>query len=224
LYYIYSTFKREATKLGRSVLKKAFAMKTDSLTSVAHEVKFVARGNQKVFELAADLAGELTSPLGALGFSECNDSETPPSIRNEPTGDLAVLGLTIFVGSSVGSWLVGKLCDEVFEGHIRPAFKRAWSKLNNGHQDNSRPIIFTFNVEYEHSDTLVEVRCKCSSLEDLEVMIRLIPEAHKKVLECDSVQTSMIFQIQDGVISPPNSTSRLVANGTKHDPSLPTSD
>lgn len=91
----------------------------------------------------------------------------------------AIIGLAVFLGSSLGSWAVSRVCDELWDNRIRPVLSRfRRSKLKR----SATPFWLEFSVYYAHDDVTVTVRALVASNRDLLAAERLVPAAERKAL------------------------------------------
>ncbi len=98
--------------------------------------------------------------------------------------------------------------------------------LGDASRKQSLPAEFalTFQVYYTHDRVLVTTRALVRSLEDVDAVVRLVPEAERRALawfelrgiDCDEV----VFTIQDGEVT---NIPRIVRSTQPNPPLQPTS-
>lgn len=119
-----------------------------------------------------------------------------------------VIGFSIFLGTSVGSWAVGKICDDLWAQKIAPALRNMAAKYKRRFEkkENAIDVIFRLEVYYGHDDLKVVVYSKSSSTASIESLERLVPEAEKRALAwvAEKGITSKVirFNIVEGELSP----------------------
>ena len=162
-------------------------------------------------EIAVPLIGSLFSGLKAAELSAIDHPRHPPtfapgriSARMELGVSAAVIGLVIFVGTSVGSWVVRKLCDGLWDSHIRPALSR-FRENTPTVQAKPHPFWFEFSVYYVRDDFLVTVRALIANPQDMAVAEQLIPDAQRSALawvESRGIDCrELVYTIRDGMLS-----------------------
>ncbi len=164
--------------------------------------------------VAMPIIDAVANDLRACGLAEAlDDPQFPPdeSPRTiQPRADAfvvpALVALSIFVGSSIGSWVVGKLCNEMWDVHIGPALKR-WrrAKESDGKARFDTPFEFRVGCYFATDDLKVTVTTIVGSEHDLEEMERLLPEAERRALQWvqDKGISSreLVYTIKDGQLS-----------------------
>jgi hypothetical protein len=130
-----------------------------------------------------------------------------------------VFSITIFVAGAIGGWIVSKICDAVWESRLGPTIRKV---LLDKLRSDSLPEEFSvrFQVYYEPDQVLVTVRALVRSPEDVDNMVRLVPEAERRALawlesrgiDCDEV----LFTIEGGELT----TIPRVLRNARPNPSL----
>lgn len=138
---------------------------------------------------ALPLVDFLKASLKSAGLASVIDHpRLPPGasgIRSQWRMDVgvttAILVITAFIGSSIGSWAVGTLCDRFWDGHVAPALQKLRNRKGDG-EDDYYPYWFEFRVYYATDEFFVVVRALVASPEDLDCAATLVPEAERKAL------------------------------------------
>jgi hypothetical protein len=144
-------------------------------------------------DIAQPFSNDVFEQLASLDVGESLDEfDVPPDLfppSRGPTNmaglNLLMVGVVHFVGTSVGSWAVGKVCDEIFDAKIRPALVRLRMKLTKKERwqpTKERPLNFRFGVWYDVDKVYIDVRAEATSLTELEQLEGLVPQAHKSAL------------------------------------------
>jgi len=134
-------------------------------------------GDDKAFDLPQDV------------FKGLHSSKDPQAFIEPIT---FLMGISIFLGTPIGVWAVNKVCDEVYNNAIRPAFQSAWAsffKRNKGGKKKQEqmllvsPVRFTFGVWYDVDKIYIRVIAEIEKAEELEKIQPLVAEAHKAGLQ-----------------------------------------
>lgn len=89
-----------------------------------------------------------------------------------------VVGIIVFLGSTVGSWAVSKVCDEIYEKGIRPHLRATLKRLAKKRQGPPhRGLVFQFGVWFAADNVYVQVIMEIDPVEDGEKLQALIPQA-----------------------------------------------
>jgi hypothetical protein len=153
--------------------------------------------NHPVQELARPFLDELEGELtGAAGFQllrqSFDDFHIPDEIfglRKRDKGPTAVIdgitlvvGLSVFLGTSIGGWAVSRVCDDVFDAKVRPALARLFQKQQQDKILRRRELIVRFGAWYDTDGIFVEVIAAIGPEDDRDRVEELLPEAHRRAL------------------------------------------
>lgn len=154
------------------------------------------------------------SVLGLIqdGFSE--DSEIPAGLidtqKSAPTGvfgvdDVIIVGIAVFIGTAMGQWAVGKVCDEIWGKRIAPAFRKLLKRRNEEKGMDERPLTVSFGAWFDTDSVFVQVIATLQKGESAEGVETLVPEAFRRArawLEQHGVQQPvLIYRVRNGELS-----------------------
>ena len=74
-----------------------------------------------------------------------------------------LLGISIFLATSIGSWAVGKVCDEILDKKIGPSFRELKKRYVQTGPNPPPPIKFEFSVWYDVDEVYVRVIAELSA-------------------------------------------------------------
>jgi hypothetical protein len=147
------------------------------------------------------------------GFTTPN--ELLPGRSREITADLgasgAFIGLMIFLGSSVGSWAIGKACDGLFESKLRPVLARLTEKIRSVRaQKRSLGVPFQFRCAtwYEHDQLLVQVTVEISDPAVGRYLVLAQQMAASWVQEHGAAVQLLAYRVEGGQLEGPEEISR----------------
>ena len=196
-------------------------MADKSLTDIKIDVIEFARGRTSMHdELATPFFGDFEKQgadlkfTGTLeGFSVPDDISSAYRARNggRPAvwGVGELIALVLFLGASIGSWAVGKVCDELYANKVRPALKALKDRLSNlwSNEDGTlfQQHTFQFGVWYDVDRVFVLVIAEYNTPKELDVIDDLIPRAHRAAfawIEKNGVSHPvMVYRIRQGALS-----------------------
>jgi hypothetical protein len=143
-----------------------------------------------VQELARPFFDQLIKDFRIAGFQEQLDNprwHRATASRSRPKLEAGIIplamGFGIFVGASIGSWAVGKVCDDLWD-KTRNAFRDLRKKFK-GNSDNSggaTRIQFSLEVHYANDSLSVIVEGIADTPTELDEIEQLIPEAQMRAL------------------------------------------
>ena len=131
--------------------------------------------------------------LRTMGFVDASEWLASSATNTNPPFELAkrtqtfradiglsgvAVGIVIFLGSTVGSWAVSKVCDEIYEKGIRPHLRATLKRLTKKRQETPhRSLAFQFGVWFAADNVYVQVIMEIDPGEDSEKLQALIPQA-----------------------------------------------
>ncbi len=175
------------------------------LFSYNGENSFVQKVCTPFFNTVAEnfINSGLKSAVDKPYYPPTNSSRQFQGPRNYVDPTLLLLGLSVFLKTPIGEWMVNKLCDEIYDAMIRPALK----KLFTGYKEHgyNRLIEFKFEAYYEADDLHVLIHAFANSDEELQQIEALIPEAQQKALawvEKNGITgKTLLYTIKNGELS-----------------------
>lgn len=192
-------------------------MTAKDLKSVERAALFVQRGSHHwVTSLTLPFVEKVGSELTAAGFGDSLEAfhippgVLPPRKAFRPRAALApvelLIGVTLFVGASIGSWVVKKICDEVFEKKIRPGFEKL--KEQFAHKKGKitpPPMKLTIGIWYDVDQLYVQVIAEVTDPKDFDRAADLILDAQRAALtwvDAHGVTTRVLtYRIRHGELS-----------------------
>jgi hypothetical protein len=169
---------------------------------------------------SVSFAGKLSMPfleesiLGLIedGFSE--EPEIPVGLidaqKSGPTAvfgvdDAIVVGIAIFLGTAMGQWAVGRICDEIWDKRVGPAFRKLLRRRKQGKGLAEKPLTFSFGAWFDTDTVFVQVIATLQKGESAEGIETLVPEAFRRAqawLEQHGVQQPvLIYRVRNGELS-----------------------
>lgn len=118
-----------------------------------------------------------------------------------------IVGTTIFLATTIGSWAVNKLTDELYDARIRPALLKMAERYRQQYEAKGYDydLDFDFRVYYETDELEVVVKAKAASAKEIETIVELIPEAEKAALawvkEHGITSNRLTYRIKNGQLS-----------------------
>ncbi len=117
--------------------------------------------------------------LKSAGFTDALDSFSAPSgiYSRKPrfvadAGATTIfIGLMVFLGSSIGSWAVGRTCDHFFDENIKPVLKRLKKRIEKRDDEGGgsfHPFEVRCGLWYEPERVLVQVLVQIERPGDLK--------------------------------------------------------
>jgi hypothetical protein len=147
-------------------------------------------------EVVMPFLKNVDSGLRKLGFVDAQEwllnygsSDVPlaltrrvPASRTGSAISEFLIGIGIFLGSSIGGWAVKKFCDEVYDVSIGPSVRQLMTKLakRNQNEQESRILRFQLGVWFATDRVHVQLVLETDGKEDTEVLMTLIPEAFRR--------------------------------------------
>lgn len=145
-------------------------------------------------ELVTPFLREAADPLTEEGFAWLGDAagefEVPQGLfetEEHETGPVAMIGgipeaiaVAIFLGTSVGSWAVGRICDAIWDGRIRPALRQLSERRQEDTDLARRSIVVRIGAWFDTDGVFVEVIAELRPGETLETVEELVPEAFRR--------------------------------------------
>lgn len=169
-----------------------------------------------VEELYAPLEEEIAASLTAAGLEEALKNPrripTDPPPRKAPVkADMFstpfFIGIAVFMATTLGSWAVTKLTDEVYDAKIRPALLKLAGRYRNDYEAKgyAYSVEFEFRVYYDTDELEVTIKARADSAKEIEALAALIPEAEKRALawvkENGIKGDKMTYYIKNGELS-----------------------
>lgn len=164
-------------------------------------------------ELTFPFISNFANELRETGFEkELDNPKWHKPIVNEfnPRADLGLtpilIVLGISIGSSIGSWAVGKFCDFLW-GKTKNAFVTLKERYKKVEKAQGEPVQINFSIEvhYDNDNLSVHVDGIATSLSEIDSIERLVPEAQKKAfswVKKNGIKSStMRFTIKNGELS-----------------------
>jgi len=146
------------------------------------------------------------------GFSE--EPEIPAGLINTqesaPTGifgvdDAIVVGIAVFLATSMGQWAVGRVCDDIWDKRVKPAFRKLLKRRKQEKGLAERPLTVSFGAWFDTDGVFVQVIATLKKGESAEGIETLIPEAFRRAhawLEQHGVQQPvLIYRVRNGELS-----------------------
>lgn len=178
---------------------------------LAVQVGFI--GSSSMYDdLAGPFLAELEPALEEAGFRNTdaeyirenfNSSITTlyqPS-RGRPYNDVFGAGIfilvVVFIGSAVGQWAIGKLCDELYT-----SARRCLGDLAKRLRTSDRVVHVAYDCWFDSSEVLVRVVCTLRAGEPDDVVDALVPVAIRRAaawVEAHAVTRRMVeYRIEHG--------------------------
>ena len=162
-------------------------------------------------ELSLPFLVEAIRGLTEDGFEE--KSQLPIDVishqKTLPSGvfgvdDAALIGIAIFMGTSVGSWSIGRVCDQVWDGKSKPAVRNLFGRRKEKCLD-SQKVILTFGVWFDVDQVFIQVIATLEPGHDSKVIEDLVPEAFRRAeawIKVHGVQAPvLVYRITSGRVS-----------------------
>ncbi len=173
--------------------------------------------NHELQKIVKPFMNEVYEGLEEEGFKseDLRDFNIPgnllpaPEFHTGPRGDFGasalVIGVSVFLGTTIGAWAVEKVCDEVYDVKIRPAFRNLLTNWGKSKNKQHPATTIRFSIWYDVDQIMVNVVAEGSSKEELKQASELIPEAHKAALswlENHGIQKKVLtYRIRQGQLS-----------------------
>ena len=169
-------------------------------------------------EVGLPFVKELVEELGAEGFDENLEAfDIPagvmPSREFKATNvfgvdDVIFIGVSIYLAEKVGSWALGRVCNSIYDGKIKPALKGLAGKLRKTKvwvPTPDRPVIIKLGTWYDSDKLFVLVIADIRSDDELDNVGQLVTEAQKSALEWVEhhgiPSPVLIYRIQGGLLT-----------------------
>jgi hypothetical protein len=197
-----------------STPKVSHVMKKRSLDSIEKAVLYSFSGSQS--SLLRAFIDDVGPRLSAAGFRDSLDAFHIPSgvlprrrkARYRAAGGPVelLIGVSLFIGASIGSWAVKKVCDEVFEKKIRPGYLKLKARFSKkGTIAIPRPLKFQLGIWYDVDQVYVQVIVEVSTPEEFDCAEQLILAAQKAALNWVEVhgvtQRVITYRVKHGEMS-----------------------
>ena len=124
--------------------------------------------NNHVQEYVLPFVRDVADGLHEAGLADLGKSGLRLSVPNEllgggtRTSPTAVIdpwtvfvGVSLFLGATVGDWALGKMLDEIYEAKIRPALKKLLTRTRA--QKDGPGLVFTIGTWFDVDEVYVEV-------------------------------------------------------------------
>lgn len=116
-----------------------------------------------------------------------SSSRTAGSTRGCSTRRIGVaaltVGLSLFLGSSVGSWAVGHVCDSVWDKRVGPALEQLLDRRRDDPAAFWNAWTFRFGVWFDRDKVFVQVVGEIAGGDDGRALLELVPEAFRRAHE-----------------------------------------
>lgn len=202
-------------------------MAEESLTDLRVITEFSRAGLfSDVKDYAMPFLAEIDNSLAELGMGTGEQSTDASSFSvpeglfpkskladTLPRADLGisalVVGVTLFLGTSVGSWAVQKLCDEYYNAKVRPALVglvRRWRK--DKHSRGKPPPVAVFDHWFDVDQVLVRVALWLDGQVDKSDPTKHITEALRSAQDYIKnngvTRPVMVYRVRNGELSAPS--------------------
>jgi hypothetical protein len=162
-------------------------------------------------ELSLPFLFEAVSGLIEDGFEE--QSQLPIDVispqRTQPTAifgvdDVALIGIAAFMGTSVGSWSIGRVCDDLWDKKIKPAVRNLYRRRKKNGLDG-QGVTLSFGVWFDVDQVFVQVIAALEPGQDSKAVEDLVPEAFRRAetwIKEHGVQAPvLVYRIRSGEVS-----------------------
>ena len=107
-----------------------------------------------------------------------------PRMAVEPATAL-IIGVSVFLGTAIGSWAVSKVCDAVLDHAVKPALKRLRARMRRNKKiiTPSSPLRMRIGVWYDVDRLYVLVIAEVTASAELAKVESLVPRAHDLALD-----------------------------------------
>jgi len=160
-------------------------------------------------DLAMPFLEEAVIPLVQEGITET--SQYPIGFTNVQTAgptaifgvDDAIVGIALFLGTGMGQWAIGRICDGIWVKTVRPALRHLFQRRRE--EVGERALTFSFGAWFDTDGVFVQVITTLQQGEDAKKVEELVPEAFRRALtwiEQHGVQQPvLVYRIRGGNLS-----------------------
>lgn len=166
---------------------------SDKRAEIAGAAQLIFAGSSSVYDdLAGPLFTDLMPVLDEAGFGNTDreyirENFSPLSRTFYPSetkfynsavlGEIAI-GAILYIGTSVGQWIISKLCDEVYEkvGGAEGMVGRLLGRLRR----SDGVVTTVFDHWFDESGVLVRIECRLREGDPTDVVDALIPVALRR--------------------------------------------
>jgi hypothetical protein len=119
--------------------------------------------------------------------------------------DDAVVGILLFSHTPMGQWAINRICDNVWDKTVRPAFRKLIKRRDKNGGLDGGALTLTFGAWFETDNVFVQVIASLKTGEDPKKIESLVPEAFHRArnwIEGHGVQQPvLVYRIQNGNLS-----------------------
>lgn len=117
------------------------------------------------------------------------------------------VGALIFIGSTVGQWVVGRLCDHVYDDKLKPAFRELRRRARAEQEQNGGSAVLHLDHWFDVDQVLIRIEIDLATGDDDDGDLELIREVLRRArawIESNGItKPVMVYRISRGEISAP---------------------